>query len=71
MHGVAPRMCGQVVRPLLGGGAGGRPPGFIFKPPEILLIFRRLSERGKVRRRMAVTIRGETDDVTPDSGAPA
>ena len=23
MHGVAPQMCGQVVRPSLGGGAGG------------------------------------------------
>ena len=30
MHGVAPRMCGQVARPLLGGGAGGRSPGLLF-----------------------------------------
>jgi len=29
MHGVAPQMCGQVAYPLLGGEAGGRPPGFI------------------------------------------
>ena len=28
-------MCGQVVRPLLGGGAGGRSPGFIYKAPQI------------------------------------
>jgi hypothetical protein len=27
MHGVAPHMCGQVVRPSLGGGTGGRSPG--------------------------------------------
>ena len=30
MHGVAPRMCGQVVHALLGGGAGGRSPGSIY-----------------------------------------
>ena len=30
MHGVAPRMCGQVVHPSLGGGAGGRSPGSIY-----------------------------------------
>jgi hypothetical protein len=29
MHGVAPHMCGQVARPLLGGGAGGRSPGVL------------------------------------------
>jgi hypothetical protein len=29
MHGVAPHMCGRVGSPLLGGGAGGRSPGFI------------------------------------------
>ena len=29
MHGVAPRMCGQVVHPSLG-GAGGRFPGSIY-----------------------------------------
>src|SRR5258708_40149443 len=28
MHGVAPHMCDQVVRPLLDQGAGGRSPGF-------------------------------------------
>jgi hypothetical protein len=27
MHGSLPHMCGQVARPLLGGGAGGRSPG--------------------------------------------
>jgi hypothetical protein len=30
MHGVAPRMCGQVVLASLGGGAGGRSPGSIY-----------------------------------------
>lgn len=30
MHGVAPHGCGQVAGPLLGGGAGGRSPGFLF-----------------------------------------
>ena len=51
MHGVAPHMCGQVVRPLLGGGAGGRSPGFIYKAPQIYKVtrhfadFRLLSER--------------------------
>ena len=30
MHGAAPQMCGQVVRPLLGEGAGGRSPGFLY-----------------------------------------
>jgi len=29
MHGVAPHMCDQVVRPLLDQGAGGRSPGFL------------------------------------------
>ena len=29
MHGVAPHKCGQVARPLLGGGAGGRSPGVL------------------------------------------
>jgi len=29
MHEVAPHMCGRVGGPLLGGGAGGRSPGFI------------------------------------------
>jgi hypothetical protein len=29
MHGVAPRMCGQDGRPLLGRGAGGRSPGYL------------------------------------------
>src|SRR5260370_18488922 len=29
MHGVAPHMCDQVVRPLLDQGAGVRPPGFL------------------------------------------
>ena len=29
MHGVAPQMCDQVTRPLLGGEAGGRSPGFL------------------------------------------
>src|SRR5262249_50310153 len=29
MHGVAPQMCGQVVSPLLGLGAGGRSPGYL------------------------------------------
>jgi hypothetical protein len=29
MHGVAPQICGQVARPLLGGGTGGRSPGFL------------------------------------------
>ena len=30
MHGVAPHMCCQEACPLLGGGAGGRSPGFLF-----------------------------------------
>jgi hypothetical protein len=30
MHGVAPQMCGRVVCPLLGRGAGGRSPGFLY-----------------------------------------
>jgi hypothetical protein len=29
MHGVAPHMCDQVARSLLGGGAGGRSPGLL------------------------------------------
>ena len=29
MHGVAPHRCGQVARPLLGGGTGGRSPGLL------------------------------------------
>jgi hypothetical protein len=29
MHGVAPQMCGQAARLLLGGGAGGRSLGFL------------------------------------------
>ena len=29
MHGVAPHMCTQVVRSLLGQGAGGRSPGYL------------------------------------------
>jgi hypothetical protein len=51
MHGVAPHMCDQVVRPLLDQGAGGRSPGFpLFSdglgdagslPPEILEPVRR------------------------------
>jgi hypothetical protein len=32
-HGVAPRMCGQVACPLLGGGAGGRSPHHLGKLP--------------------------------------
>jgi hypothetical protein len=32
MHGVAPQMCGQVVSPLLGLGAGGRSPGYPMPP---------------------------------------
>jgi hypothetical protein len=36
MHGVAPRMCGQVGRPLLGRGAGGRSPGYL--PAERLAV---------------------------------
>ena len=32
MHGVAPQMCGQVVSPLLGLGAGGRSPGYLIAP---------------------------------------
>ena len=32
MHGVAPQMCGQVVGPLLGLGAGGRSPGYLMPP---------------------------------------
>ena len=30
MHGVAPRLCDQIDRPLLGRGAGGRTPGFLY-----------------------------------------
>ena len=30
MHGVAPHRCGQVARPLLGGGTGGRSPGLLY-----------------------------------------
>jgi hypothetical protein len=30
MHGVAPRLCDQIDRPLLGRGAGGRSPGFLY-----------------------------------------
>src|SRR5262249_3353619 len=30
MHGVAPHMCGRGGSPLLGRGAGGRSPGFLF-----------------------------------------
>jgi hypothetical protein len=41
MHGVAPQMCHQVARPLLGGEAGGRSSGFLFdrrprRPPQWL-----------------------------------
>ena len=54
MHGVAPRMCDQVAGPLLGGGAGGRSPGFLFKatmlaawsdPTDNQLCRRRLARR--------------------------
>ena len=51
MHGVAPRMCIQIVRPLLGRGAEGRSPGYLAVgndvrqirslPPEILEPIRR------------------------------
>ena len=30
MHGVAPQLCDQIDRPLLGRGAGGRSPGFLY-----------------------------------------
>jgi hypothetical protein len=32
MHGVAPQMCDRVACPLLGRGAGGRSPGFLYRP---------------------------------------
>jgi hypothetical protein len=35
MHGVAPQMCGRVACPLLGRGAGGRSPGFLYRPCSI------------------------------------
>ena len=31
MHGVAPHMCGRVAGTLLGGGVGGRSPGFLLE----------------------------------------
>src|SRR6266404_8995148 len=36
MHGVAPHMCDQVVRPLLDQGAGGRSPGFLLRAKQTL-----------------------------------
>jgi hypothetical protein len=47
MHGVAPRMCDQVVRPLSGRGAGGRSPGFRLKLVNGALLLRAVIPESK------------------------
>jgi hypothetical protein len=52
MHGVAPQMCHQVARPLLGGEAGGRSSGFLFdrRPAPAVIATGKRSGARQVRR---------------------
>jgi hypothetical protein len=56
MHGVAPHMCDQVVRPLLDQGAGGRSPGF---PAEALQMAASRGRDGKLGRELILRMRGD------------
>ncbi len=59
MHGVAPHVCGQVAGPLLGGGAGGRSPGFLFFGDGVLATARsqfiqfQINNQANKKRRLA------------------
>jgi hypothetical protein len=56
MHGVAPHMCDQVVRPLLDQGAGGRSPGF---PAEALQMAASRGRDGKLGRELILRMRDD------------
>src|SRR5258705_11294450 len=56
MHGVAPHMCDQVVRPLLDQGAGGRSPGFT---AEALQMAASRGRDGKLGRELILRMRDD------------